>query len=125
MTIRKEIYLIIILIFSFVNLQAQIDIQNQISSIEESEISEQEKQNLIEDLYYIYLNKVNINTADENTLRLIGLDDFQINSLKRYIKETHPLLTIYEIPLINGFSEQTLNQILPFIYVPVLRKAEY
>lgn len=117
MTIRKEIYLIIILIFSFVNLQAQIDIQNQISSIEESEISEQEKQNLIEDLYYIYLNKVNINTADENTLRLIGLDDFQINSLKRYIKETHPLLTIYEIPLINGFSEQTLNQILPFIYV--------
>lgn len=117
MTIRKELYIIIILIFSYVNLQAQIDIQNQISSIEESEISEQEKQNLIEDLYYLSLNKVNINTADENTLRLIGLDDFQINSLKRYIKETHPLLSIYEIPLINGFSEQTLNQIISFIYV--------
>ena len=51
MTIRKEIYLIIILIFPFVNHQAQIDIQKQISSIEESEITEQEKQNLIEDLY--------------------------------------------------------------------------
>lgn len=123
MTIRKVIYSIIIFIFSSVNLAAQIDINNRISSIEESEISEQDKQTLIEDLYYLSLNPVNINSADENTLQLMGLDAFQILSLKYYIKETHQILTIYEIPFINGFSQEVLNQILPFIYVaPVLYK---
>lgn len=117
MAIRKVIYSIIIFIFSSVNAIAQIEINNQISSIEESEISEQDKQNLIEDLYYLSLNPVNINSADENTLQLMGLDAFQILSLKHYIKETHQILTIYEIPLINGFSEEVLNQILPYIYV--------
>ncbi|MFA7081224.1 MAG: hypothetical protein WC135_01305 [Bacteroidales bacterium] len=117
MAIRKGIYSIIIFIFSCVSATAQIDIDNQISSIEESEISEQDKQTLIEDLYYLSLNPVNINSADENTLQLMGLDDFQILSLKRYIKETHQILSVYEIPLINGFSEETLNQILPYIFV--------
>lgn len=119
MTIRKEIYLIIILVFSCHQLSAQVDqeLNKRISSIEESEISEQEKQTLIEDLYYLSINPVNINTADENTLRIIGLDEFQILSLKRYIKETHPLLSIYEIPLINGFSEEVLKQIINYIYV--------
>lgn len=119
MTIRKEIYSIIILVFSCYQLSAQVDqeLNKRISSIEESEISEQEKQTLIEDLYYLSINPVNINTADENTLRLIGLDEFQIISLKRYIKETHPLLSIYEISLINGFSEDVLKQIIHYIYV--------
>lgn len=119
MAIRKEIYLIIILIFSCYNISAQVDQETtkQVSSIEESEISDQEKQTLIEDLYYLTIHPVNINTADENTLRLIGLDEFQIISLKRYIKETHPLLSVYEIPLINGFSEETLHQIFSYIYI--------
>ena len=120
---RKVIYSIIIFVFSYVNSLAQIDINNQISSIEESEISEQEKQTLIEDLYYLSINPVNINTADQNTLQLMGLDPFQILSLQRYIKETHQILTIYEILYINGFSQETLNQILPYIYVgPVIYK---
>jgi hypothetical protein len=122
----KEILLFIILFSSCTTLFSQVDIQSnqQVSSIEESEISEREKQTLIEDLYYLSLNPININSADENTLRLIGLDEFQILSLKRYIKETHPLLSIYEIPLINGFSEQTLQQILPYIYIaPIKWKA--
>lgn len=114
---RKLIYIIIILTFSCANVLAQVEINNRISSIEESDISEQEKQTLIEDLYYLSLNPININSADQNTLQLIGLNPFQILTLHRYIKETHQILSIYEIPLINGFSEETLKLILPFIYI--------
>ncbi|MFA6199880.1 MAG: hypothetical protein WC679_05705 [Bacteroidales bacterium] len=119
MTVRKEILIINLLVFFCLRLSAQVDqeLTKRISSIEESEISDQEKQTLIEDLYYLSINPVNINTAEENTLRIIGLDEFQILSIKRYIKETHPLLSIYEIPLINGFSEETLKQIIHYIYV--------
>ena len=58
MTIRREIYSIIILVFSCYQLSAQVDqeLNKRISSIEESEISEQEKQTLIEDLYYLSIN---------------------------------------------------------------------
>lgn len=127
MLLKKYILLLFNLTCISCEIFAQVDNQtnnNRISSIEESEISEGEKQNLIEDLYYLSLNPVNINTADKNTLLLIGLNNFQILCLQRYIKETHPLLSIYEIPLINGFSEQTLKEILPYIYVaPVNWKA--
>ena len=126
MLLKKCILLFFILICISCGLFGQVDNQtnNRISSIEESEISEREKQTLVEDLYYLSLNPVNINTADKNTLLLIGLNEFQILCLQRYIKETHPLLSIYEIPLINGFSEQTLEEILPYIYVaPVKWKA--
>ncbi len=126
MPFKKHIILLICFLCLSCHLFAQINNQtnNRISSIEESEISEREKQTLIEDLYYLSLNPVNINTADKNTLLLIGLSEFQILCLQRYIKETHLLLSIYEIPLINGFSEQTLEEILPYIYVaPVNWKA--
>ncbi|MDD2530557.1 MAG: hypothetical protein PHN41_04950 [Bacteroidales bacterium] len=119
MQIKKCILLFFLIICLSYDLLAQTNnhTSTRISSIEESEISESEKQTLIEDLYYLSLNPININTADRKTLLLIGLSEFQILSLHRYIKETHPLLSIYEIPIINGFSEQTLEEILPYIYV--------
>ncbi|MBP1630300.1 MAG: hypothetical protein H6Q15_1193 [Bacteroidetes bacterium] len=121
--IRKRIILLFLVFFSCLSLNAQIDkdIKDYISSIEDSEISDEEKQTLIEDLFYLYHNPININTADDNSLKTIGLNDFQILCLKRYIKETHPLLSVYEIPLINGFSDDVLKQILPFIYVAPIK----
>ncbi|MDR0971578.1 MAG: hypothetical protein LBM25_04250 [Bacteroidales bacterium] len=97
--------------------QTPEQINKQISSIEESEMSSQSKQTLIEDLIRFQNNPININAADENDLRTIGLTDFQIKSLKRYIKETKELISLYELPLINGFDEETIKQITPYIYV--------
>lgn len=101
------------------NLLGQIDtsIENYIYSIEEIEIPDEEKQVLIEELIYLRLNPVNLNNAEDYSLRLIGLSEFQILSLKRYIIENHPILSIFEIPFINGFTQEDLNRILPFICI--------
>jgi hypothetical protein len=63
MLLKKCIIQFFILLCFSCGLFAQVDNQtnNRISSIEESEISEREKQTLVEDLYFLSLNPVNIN----------------------------------------------------------------
>jgi len=116
--IHIEILLLLLLICSS-TLLAQNNLQQdyRIFSIEESELSEADKQSLIEDLFYLRQHPANINSADDNTLHTIGLNTFQILCLQQYIKETHPLLSIYELPLINGFTEQDVQKILPYICI--------
>ena len=112
--------IILCLVFFFSNnsySQNAEEITKLIYNIEELEISDEEKQTYIEDLIHISLNPININNAEPYYLRLLGLSEFQILSLQRYIIEAHPLLSIYEIPLINGFSEEDMLRIKPFIII--------
>lgn len=92
-------------------------IENRLRQIEESDISNQDKELLVEQLYNLYTNPINLNDADENQLQILGLDDFQIFSLQHYIKETGELLSIYELKYINGFDGTTINNISPFVHV--------
>lgn len=59
---------------------------------------------------------VNINRANaEELARLLLLNDFQINALLEYIRNTGPVLSIQELSLIYGFSPETVRQIIPYI----------
>jgi hypothetical protein len=61
-------------------------------------------------------NPLNLNTATiEELERLHFLTDFQIISLKKYIQDNGELLTIYELPLVYGYTEETAQLIGPFV----------
>lgn len=96
-------------------------IQNRIRQIEDMEISSEAKEELIEQLYHIKTHSINLNSANETDLQLLGLDDFQIFSLKHYIKETGELKSIYELSFINGFTKEQINEIIDYIYVKPIK----
>ncbi|MCD6202183.1 MAG: helix-hairpin-helix domain-containing protein [Bacteroidales bacterium] len=94
------------------------DIQLQ-SDIEEIMRSLNRPEDLSEMLDYfssLQRHPVNINTADRETLeRLLFLNDFQINSLLDYRRETGPLYSIGELQLVYGFDREVIRRIRPYI----------
>ena len=71
---------------------------------------------LYEDLIEIYHNPININTCSKDDLtRLYFLNDIQINNLMTYRKKYGKFLSVYELKLINGFNNDDVKNIVPFI----------
>ncbi len=70
---------------------------------------------LFDNLFLALENPVNINTASREDLeKLQLLTDFQIASLHKYIKEKGPMLSIYELPQVYGFSVGLAQLLEPF-----------
>ena len=73
---------------------------------------------LFNDLVYYLENPLNLNTASYLELeKLHFLTDFQILSLLNYISENGDLLSIYELPLVYGFTEEMARRIEPFVTI--------
>ncbi len=73
---------------------------------------------LYEDLTYYLNDPLNINTATKEDLdKLQLLSDFQISSLLTYIQDYGQILSIYELLNVNGFNEEYVRLILPFVTV--------
>jgi hypothetical protein len=96
-------------------------LQRRIKQIEDIEISSEAKEELIEFLYSLKTSPLNLNNATQSELQLLGLDDFQIFSLNHYISETGELKSIHELSVINGFTPQLIEEILPFVCVKPMR----
>ena len=83
---------------------------------------------LFDNLLQVLENPLNINTASREDLEELHLlTDFQIASLRKYIEEEGPLLTIYELPQVYGFSvglAQMLEPLFSFDSAPELMMAE-
>ncbi|MDR0790724.1 MAG: helix-hairpin-helix domain-containing protein [Bacteroidales bacterium] len=95
--------------------QNETNISSYISSIEDAELDDETKATMIEDLYYLLEKPCNLNIATDYQLSLIGLDASQIRNLKLYIKNSGQMLSIYELSVINGFTDEVIEQIKPFI----------
>ncbi len=93
-------------------------IENYIEEISSNTDQELDLTSLYEDLTY-YLNEpLNLNTATKQDLeKLQLLSEFQINNLLQYIKDFGQLFSIYELLNINGFNEEYVRLILPFVTV--------
>lgn len=111
---------ILLVLFSF-NLSAQIDkddvLEAGIRQIEDLDISSSAKEEWIEQLSSFIVSPLNLNSAKESQLRLLGLDDFQIFSLLHYIKETGELFSLHELGFVNGFDNETLKRIKHLVCV--------
>jgi hypothetical protein len=94
------------------------DIEDLIEKIARDSKEELDYTTLFNDLTYYLENPLNLNTASVEELeRLHFLTDFQIMSLQKYIHDNGELLTIYELPLVYGFTEEMARRIEPFINV--------
>lgn len=79
---------------------------------------EEDYSSLFDDINYFIENPIDINTADAESLRkLFFINEYQINNLLAYIYAYGQLLSIYELMFIDGFSNELIERILPYICI--------
>ncbi|MDR0506778.1 MAG: helix-hairpin-helix domain-containing protein [Dysgonamonadaceae bacterium] len=75
-------------------------------------------ENLYEELSYLSEHPFNIQTLDKHDLeRLPFLTATQIENLLYYIYRYSPIVDIHELKNVEDFDRQTIEYLLPFIYV--------
>jgi len=85
-----------------------------------AEESEDEVQmvNLYEDLSFLSQHPVNLNGLISDKLQILPfLSETQIENLNKYIVRYGPLKTIYELRLVPDLDLETIELLLPFVYV--------
>jgi hypothetical protein len=91
------------------------EIIEEIASNEEEDI---DLSVIIEDLYFIWENPLDLNTATQEDLgRIYLLNEFQINNLLNYVKIFGPVNSIYELRYIEGFTEELVIKVSPFFTI--------
>lgn len=79
---------------------------------------------LFQDLIDYYEEPLNLNRATRDDLEKFRfLTEFQIADWWNYVEKHRPLYSIFELSLIQGFDEETIRSLMPFIAVkPVAEK---
>jgi hypothetical protein len=118
----KHYYPIIVFLFlvvSFSSYGQDTNISNIITSIEDLDIEDKAKEDIIDELLYHNNNQkqINLNQASQEELMLLGLNNFQIFSLINYIQHTGQLFSLNELSFVNGFDKKTIDRITPYVYV--------
>jgi hypothetical protein len=73
---------------------------------------------LTDNWIFLKTHPINLNSAKKEELISIQLlNDIQINNLLNHISKNGNLISIYELQSIDGFDIQSINKILPFVYV--------
>jgi len=94
----------------------QNDLQDLVESVIGEAEGEQDPAIIAEDLNFYLDHPLDLNAASaEDLSRLHILNPFQINSLLDYVRKNGPLLSIYELPLVYGFSVDLAEKIEPFV----------
>ncbi|MDF2158162.1 helix-hairpin-helix domain-containing protein [Algoriphagus sp. CAU 1675] len=79
---------------------------------------EMDYESVYEMLLQLYLNPININFADSETLQSTYLlSPTQINNLIQYRQVNGPLISLYELQAIPGFDLETIEKLLPFVII--------
>lgn len=118
----KHYYPIIVFLFlvvSFYSYGQDTNISNIITSIEDLDIEDKAKEDIIDELLYHNNNQkqINLNQASQEELMLLGLNNFQIFSLINYIQHTGQLFSLNELSFVNGFDKKIIDRITPYVYV--------
>jgi len=80
---------------------------------------------LYEDLLLLEEDPININSATmEDLQRLQFLTEFQARNLISYILQHGPILSLFELQLIEGLDEKTIRMLLPFILIEEAQPSE-
>jgi hypothetical protein len=98
-------------------LENQDYIEDFIQFLESSRDVDFDFNTLYEQLEYFSRRPLDLNKATEEELAVLGLMPQQILEFLRYRREAGDLIAIYELQVIPGFDQKTINRILPFIKV--------
>jgi len=92
--------------------------QNKIENLAESFDQEIDYSDMIEELEGLKQHPINLNSAtDEDLQRIVFLSDLQRHNLIAYILTYGNLLSLYELQLIEGFSEILVDRISPYVTI--------
>ncbi len=93
-------------------------IEDLIEEIASNSDEELDYTSLYDDLNYFLNNPINLNEATEEELeKLQFLNDFQIQSILKYRERFGKFLTIYELQLLHGYSNDDIQRLLPFVTI--------
>lgn len=99
-------------------------IETMLESIEAQGGGTADYENLLDNLEDLRYNPLDLNSATEEDLqRLPFLTDFQINSLLDYRKERGKLLSMFELPMVYGFSDEVVRRMLPYVTIETDEKS--
>src|SRR5574344_165269 len=120
--IWRKIIMISFLILLFSTSYAQVydtNFANIINNIEDLDLEDRAKEEIIEELLYNNnQNKlINLNNASQEDMITLGLNNFQIFSLINYIKNSGQLFSLNELRFVNGFDKKTIERITPYVFV--------
>ncbi|NTW31775.1 MAG: helix-hairpin-helix domain-containing protein [Bacteroidetes bacterium] len=94
------------------------DVIEKIESIAEQTDAELDYTDLLENLDYYVKNPINLNNTNSDELRkLIFLNEIQITNLLAHIEKNGKLISINELQSVSGFDPETINKLLPYVYV--------
>ncbi|MFH0893494.1 MAG: helix-hairpin-helix domain-containing protein [Bacteroidota bacterium] len=94
------------------------ELEKKIEKIAEQTDAELDYTQLLEQLYYYEEHPLNLNKASREDLAgLVFLNGIQITNLLEHISKNGKLLSIYELQSIDGFDQETISNILPFVKV--------
>jgi hypothetical protein len=87
-----------------------------IESIESQDGESADYETLLHDFENLQRKPINLNTAGKEELqKLPFLTDFQISSLLAYRKEKGALLSIFELGMVYGYTDEVIRMMLPFV----------
>jgi len=102
------------------------NIEEKIENIAENTDAELDYSDLFNDLEYLKKHPINLNTTTAKELLETNLlDDIQINNLLNHIIKNGKLISLYELQSIDGFDLETINKILPYVYISFNEKQRY
>jgi hypothetical protein len=92
-------------------------ITDQLENLAEMTDLNMDYSDLLDRLTYYQKNPIPINDKDQiDQLENLGLlNDIQINNIKRYRDQYGDILSPYELQFIDGFNQETIQRILPFV----------
>ncbi|RLD61858.1 MAG: hypothetical protein DRI95_13770, partial [Bacteroidetes bacterium] len=123
----KSMILFLLLLVISINIQAQNPLVGDLIEqlVSKTGVENADFSSFVEDLNYYLQNPLNLNSAGlEDFEKLHILNEIQIQNLQNYVTSVGQMQTIYELQLIEGFSDKTIKDILPFVTVEVALKSE-
>lgn len=119
--IRFILVLLIVLVPLFANSQQlvlPVAIEEIIEEIAASVEEDTDLSVIIDDLYFLWENPLDLNQAGvEDLTRIYLLNDFQIANLLKYVRNYGPVLSIYELGYIEGFDQALILKVSPFLTI--------
>lgn len=101
----------------------QLDFERVIENLLPQQEYDVDYSDLYDRLFTIYSNPLDLNKVDHSDLQaLFFLSEIQIGGILDYRSKYGDFLTVFELISIEGFNEEVVKRLIPFIYIDLNQK---
>lgn len=121
--VRYKILFIGLFLFPLILFSQSEAIQRTLENLSENNDVQIDFSELVEELESLENNPININSNQIDQLyRLFLINEYQLENIKSYILKYNQLLSVSELLLIDGFTRENIEALLPYIEVKPIEK---